>query len=407
MQSKALREQRAKLIADARALTNSIPDGQPMVGEDEAKFDAMMAEADRLKAQIDRMESLETQEAGLGVRLERRGAREHVSQDDRAAVADLEHRAFMHYMRHGERGMPDDLRAVAAPRIQAAQSTQSGPAGGYVVAPDTSFMTAVESAMLAFGGMLEASYVFQTESGASLPIPTDNDTSNEGAILSENTATAEQDVSFGAVNLGAHTYSSKMIRVPNQLLQDSAFDLNAYLARKLGERVARIQNRHFTVGTGASQPTGVVTASALGVTAASATDITADEMIDLMHSVDPAYRANARYMFNDGTLKVLKKKKDGDGQYLWLSGLAVREPDTIMGKPYTINQHMASIATGNKVALFGDFSKYYIRRVAGVQVLRLTERYADYNQTAFLMFARADGALVDAGTNPIKHLINA
>jgi HK97 family phage major capsid protein len=126
-----------------------------------------------------------------------------------------------------------------------------------------------------------------------------------------------------------------------------------------------------------------------------------------MHSVDPAYRANARYMFNDGTLKVLKKKKDGDGQYLWLSGLAVREPDTIMGKPYTINQHMASIATGAKVALFGDFSKYYIRRVAGVQVLRLTERYADYNQTAFLMFARADGALVDAGTNPIKHLINA
>jgi HK97 family phage major capsid protein len=114
---------------------------------------------------------------------------------------------------------------------------------------------------------------------------------------------------------------------------------------------------------------------------------------------------NARFMFADSTLKVLKKKKDGDGQYLWSSGVAIKEPDRIGGYPYVINQSMDAIGSGKKPIMFGDFAKYYIRRVAGADVLRLTERYADYNQTGFLAFQRWDGNLVDAGTNPLKHLV--
>lgn len=405
MQSKKMREQRAKLVADARAIADAVKDGETMSAEDSAKFDAIMAEADKLKVEIDRIERLENTESHLGQRQERRAGRETMSEDEAKARAEIENQAFNHYVRYGLSGMPEDLRAVALPRFQAAQGTGSDSAGGYTV-PE-GFYGQMESAMLAFGGMLEAAFVFSTSSGNDLPIPTDNDTSNEGAIIGENpTSASEQDVTFGAVRLGAHTYTSKMVRVSNQLLQDSAFDLNGFLAGKLGMRLARIQNRHFTVGDGASKPQGAVNASTLGVTAA-ATDVSMDNLIELHHSVDPAYRSTARFMFNDATLLVLKKKKDGQGRWLWQSGIAVREPDTIDGRPYTINQHMASIGTGEKSILFGDFSKYYIRRVAGTMVLRLTERYAELNQTAFVSFQRCDGGLVDAGTHPLKHIAHA
>lgn len=405
MKSKKLREQRAKLVADARALSDSIKDGETMSPEISAKFDEIMAEADKLRVEIDRIERLEDVENSLADRLARRAGRENISEDEAAARAAVEADAFNHYIRFGMANMPEDLRAIAVPRFQAAQGTGNDQAGGYTV-PE-GFYGQIESAMLAFGGMLEAAYSFNTTSGNDLPIPTDNDTANEGAIIGENPPSAtEQDVTFGSVRLGAYTYTSKMVRVSNQLLQDSAFDLPSFLAGKLGERLARIQNRHFTTGDGASKPYGAVTMSTAGVTAA-ATDISMDNIIELHHSVDPAYRTNARFMLNDATLLVLKKKKDGQGRYLWQSGVAIREPDTLDGKPYTINQHMASIGSGNKPVLFGDFKKYFIRRVAGTMVLRLSERYAELNQTAFVSFQRADGALVDAGTHPLKHIANA
>jgi HK97 family phage major capsid protein len=245
--------------------------------------------------------------------------------------------------------------------------------------------------------------------GNALPIPTDNDTSNSGAILTENTQTGAQDVTFGAVTLNAYTYTSKLVLVSNQLLQDSAFNLDAFLSGKLGTRIARAINTHFTTGDGASKPNGVVTAATLGK--AGATGQTAsiiwDDIIDLHHSVDPSYRRNGRFMMADSSLKIIKKLKDGDGRYLWQSGVALKEPDTIDGKPYTVNQDMAAMATSAKPLLFGDFSKYFIRKVTGVQVLRLVERYADYNQTGFLAFERWDGNLVDAGTHPVKYYANA
>jgi HK97 family phage major capsid protein len=407
MNSKKLREQRAKLVADARVITDAVADGETMTTENSAKFDTIMAEADRLKVEIDRADRLTDAESDLSNRIDRRAGRDNLSADEAKAKLDLEASAFKHYLRAGMNGMPDDLRAVATPRFQAAQGTGSDAAGGYTV-PE-GFYGQVISAELAFGGMLDPGVcdTFSTSTGNPLPIPTDNDTANEGAILGENIQSTEQDVTFGAVTLNGHTYTSKIIRVANQLLQDSAFDLNAFLAGKLGTRVARIMHRHFTTGDGASKPTGVVNASTAAFTSAAATVISPDEIIDLAHSVDPSYRNGARYMMNDNTLKALKKVKDGDGRYIWSSGLAFKEPDSINGYPYTINQHMADIATGTKSMLFGNFSKYMIRNVAGIMVMRLVERYADYNQTGFVMFQRADGNLVDAGTHPVKHILQA
>jgi HK97 family phage major capsid protein len=208
--------------------------------------------------------------------------------------------------------------------------------------------------------------------------------------------------------LDAYKISSDIIRVSYELLQDSGFDMDAIIGEAFGERLGRKSNGFLTTGTGSSQPNGIVTAAALGKTAASATAITWDEIFDLFHSVDPAYRGSpkARFMFNDATLLVLRKLKDGDGNYLWQeSNARTGEPATISGKPYSINQAMDSIATGNRTVVFGDFSKYIVRKAAGMQMLRLVERYGEFWQVGFIAMNRIDGELLD--TAAVKHLIQA
>ena len=194
-----------------------------------------------------------------------------------------------------------------------------------------------------------------------------------------------------------------------QLLQDSAFDLNSFLVDKLGTRIARITNRHFTVGTGSGQPNGLVTASTTGQTGASGqtASIIYDDLVELEHSVDPAYRAKAKFMFHDQTLKTLKKLKDGYGRPLWLPGIAVKEPDTINGYGYAVNQHMPTMAADAKSVVFGDLKSYFIRRVNNPIVMRLAERYADAGQVGFIVWQRFDGTLVDAGTHPVKAYANS
>lgn len=153
---------------------------------------------------------------------------------------------------------------------------------------------------------------------------------------------------------------------------------------------------------------GIVTAAALGKTAASATAIAADELFDLVHSVDPAYRKGAGFMFHDNVLLTIRKLKDGNGQYLWTAGLQAGEADRILGYGYTVNQHMASaVASTAKTVIFGQLSKYKIRDVRGLRLRRLVERYAESDQEGFVAFYRADGNLLDSGVAPVKYLQQA
>ena len=404
--AKDLREQRAKLVADARALV----DRANPSAEDSAKFDDLMAKADDLKAQIDRIERADDVERDLSARIDSRARHTGVSTDQAAAESQAEDRAFSAFMRSGMNGLTDEQRSVMTRRVadvQNAQSTGTGSSGGYTV-PSGLYHQLID-AQLAFGGMLTEAYVFETESGNQLPIPTDNDTSNEGAIIGENTTVASQDIAFGQVTLNAYMYHSKAVLVSLQLLQDSAFDLNSFLVDKLGTRIARITNRHFTVGTGSGQPNGLVTASTTGQTGASGqtASIIYDDLVELEHSVDPAYRAKAKFMFHDQTLKTLKKLKDGYGRPLWLPGIAVKEPDTINGYGYAVNQHMPTMAADAKSVVFGDLKSYFIRRVNNPIVMRLAERYADAGQVGFIVWQRFDGTLVDAGTHPVKAYANS
>lgn len=275
--------------------------------------------------------------------------------------------------------------------------------GGYTV--PMGMLQPLESALLAFGGMRQAAEVIRTDTGAVLPFPTSNDTSNTGELLGENTAVAEQDVAFSAVNLQAYKYSSKLIQVPVELLQDSAVNLPAFLGERMGERISRIQNTHFTTGDGASKPSGVVTAATLGKTTASASAITMDEVLDLVASVDPAYRPGAVFMARDATIIALRKLKDGQGQYLWSKGdVTSGEPDRLWGYPVILNQDVAAITNSAKVLLFGQMSRYKIRDVQTIRVRRLVERYADTDQEGFIAFMRSDGAMIDAGTHPVKYM---
>lgn len=279
--------------------------------------------------------------------------------------------------------------------------------GGHMVADE--MMMAIDIALLQFGGMRQTSTIISTATGADLPMPTTNDTSNTGEIIAINTTANEQDVVFGQLVLGAFKYSSKMVRVPLELLQDSSTNVPALLGRLLGERIGRITNTHFTTGAGTTLPFGIVganspTAADSTVTAAAAAALTFQEVLQLKHSVDPAYRGpGSGFMGNDTTLRIMKQIADSQGRPIWMPDLIGGEPDMFDGHPYQVNQDITS-GTGTKALIFGQLDKYQIREVMEMTLIRLDERYAELAQAAFLGWMRMDGALLDAGTNPVKYL---
>jgi HK97 family phage major capsid protein len=283
--------------------------------------------------------------------------------------------------------------------------------GGHFAVPNET-MRALEVALLAYGGMRTVATVLRTNTGGALPIPTMNDTNNEGAIIGEAVCdTTEVYPTLGQLVLDAYTYTSRNVLMSVEFIQDNAINAAERIGTMLGDRIARITNRHFTVGTGSGQPKGIVTAAtSSGVTTASATAVSYDEIVDLVHSVDPAYRTDAKFMFHDNVLKALKKMKvpqfsgDTAGYPLWVAGMSVKEPDRIDGYAYVINQHMPLAAASQKAILFGALEKYLIRDVRDVTVMRLDELFAQCRQVAFLAFSRHDGDLLDAGTHPVKYL---
>jgi HK97 family phage major capsid protein len=308
--------------------------------------------------------------------------------------------AFDAFIRGGERRLSPEHRQLIERR---AQSIGTANLGGFTVPTD--FAAGIEIALKAFSGIRQAATVISTGDGRALPWPTVNDTAISGAIIAENTADSDQDVTFGQLSFGAYTYTSRLVKVSVELLQDTAIDLGALLARLLGERLGRATSAHYATGTGTGQPQGIVTASTLGKAAASATAFTYDEMLDLKHAVDVAYRLNARWALSDAVLKAVKKLKDLEGRPIWQPNIAQAVPATIEGDAYVIDNGLpTALTTGQKIMLYGDLSKYTIRDVLGYQLVIMRELYAANRQIGFNMFMRTDGKLVDAGTNPVKHL---
>lgn len=418
MTSKELREKRATLANQARAILDKAEaEKRDLSAEEQAEFDRIHADIDRMKADIDRMERQEKLDLELAAAQPTiAGGKQtiddplHSSDEDRKKQ---EAEAFRSWLVYGVAGLTPEQRAIMATRQaqitpeMRAQAVGIDTAGGYLV-PD-GFVPRIETAMKAFAGVRNTrATIIRTSSGETINMPTSDDTSNKGELLAENVATGEQDLTFGSKALRAYMFTSKMVKVSIQFLQDVGIaDIEGWLADRLGERVGRAQADYHITGTGSNQPEGLATAATLGVTAASATAVTYDELVDLEHSVNPAYRRQAEWLMGDGMVKLLKKLKDGEGRPLWVPGVAVREPDTILGYRYAIAQEIPDPASAKITVYFGDFSKYHLRDVRQMQMLRLTERYAEYLQVAFLLFVRHDAILLDAGTNPVKYLKQA
>lgn len=398
IQSLELRKQRATLIAQANEILNAADAAKrAMSGEEQSQYDKIMVDVDAIKATIDRVERQSELNAEL--------AGNH--KQERGGASDEEKRdAFRAWLRDPATMTGEQREVLAESRAQTVTTT----GGGYIV--PQGFGGYITDAMKFFGGMRQANTTkLSTAAGNDLPMPSCDDTAQTGELLGINTGAATQDLTFGQVTLKAYKYSSKIVLVPWELLQDSGVDIESYIGKKLGERIGRIQNTHFTTGDNSSKPQGVVAGATLGKTGATGQtgSVIFEDLVDLVHAVDPAYRqaGTCQYMFADSTLKALKKMKDSTGRQLWQAGLAVKEPDTINGYGYIINNDVAAMAASAKSILFGDMSTYIIRDVMDLSVYRVTDKYIESGQVGFIAFQRSDGRCIDAGTHPIAYYANA
>jgi HK97 family phage major capsid protein len=403
-----LREKLAAKTQEARSIQDEInaDTSKEQAEAIEARFDSAMNQTDSIAKEIDREEKLEAAEARSMIA--KRPVVQAEQEEQRSAAPEYA-KVFEKHLRHGVSVLSKDEAAVL--KEARAQSTGTDSAGGYTV-PE-GFSGQLEKSLAVWGPMFDGNIVreLNTTSGNALPWPTVDDTAGRGRLKSENASVDDDgtdDVTFGEKVLNAYVYDTGMVKVPMELLDDSAFAIEPLMADLFGERLGRTANEVLTTGTGTGQPQGIVTGSTLGKTSAAVAAITGDELIDLFHSVDPAYRASpsCRWMFNDSTLAAIRKLKDGDGNYLWSMGdVRTGEPNTFLGMPYTVNQAMDDLGTGNKPVIFGDFSRYVVRKVRAFDVLTLRERFAENFQVGMVGFKRFDGRLLNAAA--VKHLANA
>lgn len=219
----------------------------------------------------------------------------------------------------------------------------------------------------------------------------------EATWTDEEAAYTESDDSFGVITLGAHKLTS-IIKVSEELLNDSAFDLEQYISKEFVRRMAAAEENAFINGTGTGRPTGILQTAETGKTTAAAAAITADEVIDLYHSLRSPYRKNAVFIANDSTVKAIRQLKDSNGMYMWQPGLKEGQPDTLIGNRIISSAYMPEIGAGKKPILFGDISYYWIADRQGRTFQRLNELYAETGQVGFRTFQRVDGKLTLAET---------
>jgi len=399
-----LREQRA---AKAQTLNELVSKKEWDEAKDTAIYDEGMREIDAIDAQIKRISDFNAKVADDALKNTVIEASERAGRDNKSEGAAL----YAKWLRGGDGALNSDEWG----RVRATMSTTTGSEGGFTVA--TTVAASVLDALKAYGGMRSVAEVIKMAQGNPMSFPASDGTSEEGEIIAENAAATSADVAFSTVGLPVYKYSSKVVTVPFELLQDSSVDIEAFVRNRLTTRLGRVTNRHFTIGTGTAQPNGVVTAAPVGVTAANAssqvTAVTYDSLIDLQHSVDPAYRetGNCRWMFNDATLKAIRKLKDGQNRPIFVPGYETGSPggapDRLLGAPITINQSVASMAASAKSILFGDFSYYKIRDVMDVTMFRFTDSaYTKNGQVGFLAWMRSGGNLIDVG-GAVKVFVNA
>lgn len=392
-----LQQQRARLATEMRTYHDAQGDIE-WGDEQRSKWAAMLEDIKNLDDKIEREQELRDQEQ-RHVEVNREQDSAAARQQGGEATEDEQRSAGFHaYLRGGFGALSAEQRQLLKQDEQRAQAAGVNDKGGYTV--PTTFLARVHEAMKAYGGVASVSQILVTDKGNSIEWPTSDGTSEEGELLGENAQASEGDVTFGMDSLGAHKLSSKIIRVSNELLNDTGIDMDGFLSGRIASRIGRGEARLVIQGTGTGtplQPKGLAASANVGKATASATAFTWKEINGLIHSIDPAYRSapQFRLAFNDATLQAIEEMEDGQGRPLWLPGIDAGAPATILKQRYVVDQGIASIAAGAKFMFAGDFSQFVIRRVRYMVLKRLTERYADYDQTGFLAFHRFGCVLQD------------
>lgn len=396
MSIQALREQRA---AKAKELQDLVKKDGAWGTDDQAAYDVGIAEIEAIDASIERHTRMNELAAETALRDGVIDAALRHGRDDKSEASNL----FAKWLRGGDNALSAEDWVAYRASISNTMSTGTGSEGGYTV--QTDIANAVLDALKAYGGMRAVAEVIRTAQGNAMSWPTSDGTSEEGEIVAENGSASDLDLSFGTKDLPVYKYSSKVVTVPIELLQDSTIDVEAFVRGRLVTRLGRVTNKHNTIGTGSGQPNGVITAAGngkTGTTGQTTTVIYAD-LVDLQHSVDPAYRdgGECAFMMNDSSVKVIKKIVDTAGRPIFLPGYDPANNgklDTLLGAPIRVNQHVAAMAANAYSIAFGDFKKYVIRDAMEIILQRFTDSaYAKKGQVGFLAWMRSGGNLMDVG----------
>ena len=383
-----LREKRAKAWEAAKAFLDSHrKENGILSAEDDAAYTKMEQEITDLGKEIERLERQEAFDAELNRPVNKPltgkpGGKEADGEDKTGRASDDYRKNFWNAMRS----------KVPMPAVTNALQIGTDSEGGYLV-PDEYERTLVE-ALEEENIFRQMAKVIQTSSGdRKIPVVASKGTAS---WIDEEGAYPESDDSFGQVSIGAYKLGT-MIKVSEELLNDSVFDLQSYISREFARRIGAKEEEAFFTGDGKGKPLGVLAATGgaeTGVTAASATAVTADELMDLYYSLKSPYRKKSVWVLNDSTIKAIRKLKDNNGQYLWQPSLTAGAPDMILGRPIKTSAYMPAIAAGAKTIAFGDFSYYWIADRQGRSFKRLNELFAATGQVGFLASQRVDGKMI-------------
>lgn len=412
-----LREARDAKAKKVHEINNKTPDGQRMPAADAEAMTALLDEIEAIDKEIateQRVAALAGENGPNEEALRNRHTRTqgaHNGENNAAlraflqgGLANLAPQALDAMRARQAGGDEHSAWNILRSNPQAAMSTTTPSEGGYTVAPE--FTSSLEIAMRAYGAMLGEGTIVRTRSGAQMNAPTADPTSETGEIVGQNSGASALDTAFGNTTIDVYRYSSKKIALPWELIADSMFDIEAYIQDLLAMRMGRIRGAHTTTGTGTGQPRGIVTAASTGKTGTTGqtTSVIYDDLVDLEHSVDPAYRGlpSVGFMMHDTSLAKIRKLKDSNGRPIFVPGYEQGNPggapDRLLNRRIVINQDMPTMAANAKSILFGAFAKYWHRQVMDFTLFRFTDSAFTLNgQVGFCAFQRAGGNLVDAG----------
>ncbi|GFI28742.1 hypothetical protein IMSAGC013_00119 [Lachnospiraceae bacterium] len=385
-----LREKRAKAWEAAKAFLDSHrKENGVLSAEDDAAYTRMEQEITDLGKEIARLERQEALDAELNRPVNKPLTGKPGGKADADGGEDKTGRASDDYRRNFWNAMRSK---APMPAVTNALQIGTDSEGGYLV-PDEYERTLVE-ALEEENIFRQMAKVIKTSSGdRKIPVVASKGTAS---WIDEEGAFPESDDSFGQVSIGAYKLGT-LIKVSEELLNDSVFDLQSYISREFARRIGAKEEEAFFTGDGKGKPLGVLAATGgaeTGVTAASATAVTADELMDLYYSLKSPYRKKSMWVLNDSTIKAIRKLKDNNGQYLWQPSLTAGTPDMILGRPIKTSAYMPAMAAGAKTIAFGDFSYYWIADRQGRSFKRLNELFAATGQVGFLASQRVDGKMI-------------